>query len=104
MLDRYIQILVSKGHKVAVIEQTETTRQADARLGSENRPKMNGRWCAQKTTKDQVVKREVLATYTKGTFVANSNYEPNYVMGIRKQDSEIAVCYFDVSTHACFLG
>ena len=104
MLDRYIQVLVSKGHKVAVIEQTESTRQAEARIGSDNKPKMNGRWPTQKTTKDQVVKREVLATYTKGTFVASSNYEPNYVMGIRKQDTEIGVCYFDVSTHVCYIG
>lgn len=34
----------------------------------------------------------------------NSNYEPNYVLAIRKDGSEIAVCYFDVSTHSCFLG
>ena len=38
MLDKNIQTLVSKGYKVAVIEQTETTRECEARVGSDNRP------------------------------------------------------------------
>ena len=65
---------------------------------------MKGRWCATKTTKEQVVKREVLATYTKGTFVVNSHYEPNYVLALRRENQEIGVAYFDISTHSCFLG
>ena len=51
------------------------------------------------------MKREVLATYTKGTFVVNSHYEPNYVLGIRREtDTEVGVAYFDISTHSCFIG
>ena len=65
---------------------------------------MKGRWCASKTTKDQVMKREVLATYTKGTFVVNSHYESNHVLAIRRENMEIGVAYFDISTHSCFVG
>ena len=38
MLDKYIQTLVDLGHKIAVVEQTETSKEANNRTdGSYNR-------------------------------------------------------------------
>lgn len=67
-LDKYLSILVNSGHKVAVVEQTETPKQMERRLkkeiqsrrysGGENQPYI-----------ERLVKREVCNVVTKGTFL-----------------------------------
>ena len=98
MLDKYIQVLVDMGHKVAVVEQTETTKEAAKRMDDS----FTGR---KAKVADKVVKREIFGIFTKGTHVGGvQGYEPSFVMAIQKEGSIIAVCYFDISTSSCALG
>lgn len=100
MLDKYIQILVDMGHKIAVVEQTETTKEAAKRLDDS----FASRGSKAKGT-EKVVKREIFGIFTKGTHVGGvQGYEPSYVMAIMKEADTIAVCYFDLSTSSCTLG
>ena len=74
-LDKYLEILVTNGHKVAVIEQTETPRMLQERLKSVKGKKKS----------DCVVKREICNMVTKGTFKDPNNvsYEPRYVLSYK---------------------
>lgn len=87
------------GQKIAVVEQTETTKEAAKRIDDT----FQGKAKAKGT--DKVVKREIFGIFTKGTHVGGTQgYEPSYVMGIYKEGEQIAVCYFDISTSSCALG
>lgn len=88
------------GHKVAVVEQTETTKEAAKRV-DEN---FSGRTKTAKNT-DKIVKREIFGFFSKGTHVSGvQGYEPNFILSIYKECSTIAICYFDISTSQCSLG
>jgi DNA mismatch repair protein MSH6 len=91
VLDKYLQIMVDNGFKVAVVEQTENPRQLAARLSSQK---------GQKVAKsDKVVAREICNMVTKGTYKsANQGYEPKFVLSFKKHANEIGVCFFDVTT------
>ncbi len=62
-LDKYLSILVQQGHKVAVVEQTETPKQLEERIRIE---KSNGKKI------DKVVKRDVIEMVTRGTFQSDN--------------------------------
>ncbi len=60
VLDKYLEIMVNHGYKVAVIEQTENPRQLAARLSEAKG--------AKQPKSAKVVAREICNMVTKGTF------------------------------------
>ena len=87
------------GQKIAVVEQTETTKEAAKRVDDSFKSR------SQAKGTDKVVKREIFGIFTKGTHIGgNQGYEPSYVMAIYKEGDNLAVCYFDISTSQCALG
>ena len=48
---------------------------------------------------NKVVKREMCNMVTKGTFKPpDQNYEPRYVLALRKFGNQVGICFFDVTT------
>ena len=87
------------GYKIAVVERTETTKEAAKRVDDQYQYKNRARGT------DKVVKREIFGIFTKGTHVGGvQGYEPSYVMAIQKDEDTLAVSYFDLSTSSCALG
>mmetsp|Transcript_21387 Transcript_21387/g.33078 ORF Transcript_21387/g.33078 Transcript_21387/m.33078 type:complete len:141 (+) Transcript_21387:987-1409(+) len=100
-LDKYLSILINKGFKVAVIEQTETPRMLEERL---KKDKKSGK----KIYKDdKCVKREIIEMVTRGTFLPKGGpvgYEPRYILAYKKQDLMFGVTFFDITTLKVFIG
>ena len=96
-LDENIEKLVSLGHKVAIAEQTETSKQMAKRLleqGDENDLK--------------VVRREVAQIYSIGTFYKETSlqdYDTRYILAYCQDgETNFGFCYFDFSTLKFYLG
>jgi DNA mismatch repair ATPase MutS len=94
-----IEKLVSVGHKVAVCEQTETSKT------------MNKRFSEHRNEGDEIkaVKREVAQICSIGTFFKNEgdlDYDTKYVLAFYHDQKEniFGYCYFDVSTLLFYMG
>lgn len=87
--------LVEYGHKVAVIEQTETPRQLDERLKKDKK----GSKC---------ISREIVNIYTKGLFHSslNSTYEARYILAFKTEcnSEKVGITFFDISTLKFYIG
>ncbi|CAL5081395.1 unnamed protein product [Urochloa decumbens] len=100
-----LEKLAKKGHRVLVVEQTETPDQLELRR------KATG-------IKDKVVRREICAVVTKGTLTEGehllANPDPSYLLSVteshqqslkKNQDAcTIGVCIVDVSTNKFIVG
>lgn len=87
-LDKYLPIMVNHGYKVAVIEQTETPRQAEERAKLEGR-KRSG----------LCVQREVCNMVTRGTYKSKEQtYETKFILSFKRFGNEFGVTFFDVTT------
>ena len=109
--------MTNLGYKVAIVESTETSRDAQVRKLN-NKETLNHKFIQNLSFDDQLAQKELLITnreisqiYTKGTFndIDKDNYEPQFVMSLsldKSQDAkiEVGVCYFDVTTFKCYLG
>ena len=92
-LDKYLEILVNAGFKVAVIEQTETPKQLEERQKGMTGPKQ------------KCVNREICNMVTKGTYkAAEQGYQPKYCLAIKKHGNEFGVTFFDVTTLEFHIG
>ena len=100
-LDKYLGILVNHGHKVAVVEQTETPKQMEIRLKKESNGKRSKKGEGIEKEQERLVRREVCNVVSKGTFIDNrisDGYEPRWVLALKREDRTIGVTFFDVST------
>ncbi|CAN6817417.1 unnamed protein product [Brassica oleracea] len=99
-----IEKLVQKGHRVLVVEQTETPDQLERRR-------------KEKGSKDKVVKREICAVVTRGTLTDGemvlTNPDASYLMALteggesltdEKAEHNFGVCLVDVATKKIILG
>ncbi|CAG9323485.1 unnamed protein product [Blepharisma stoltei] len=89
VLEKNAKILVERGHKVVVVEQTETTLK--------NRKPKTGK----------AVGREVTDILTKATYTAKfncENYEPTYLLSLIEVDNRFGVCFVDCSTSVFVVG
>ena len=99
MKDQYIEILVNKGYKVAVCEQTETTEMMHKRIAESG-----------DKTQIKAVNREIAQIFTKGTHFnmtaegAQYDYDTKYVLAFFQQGNSFGYCYFDMSTLKFYLG
>jgi DNA mismatch repair protein MSH6 len=97
-LERYAISLVSKGFKVAVVEQTETPKQMEERLKSSNRK--SGAIKEEKT-----IKRELVEVMTKGTYSSINDPEPKYLLSLRVGfDNQIGICILESTTNYITIG
>ena len=106
-LDKYLSILVSMGHKVAVIEQTETPRQLEQRVAEAKK-----KGAVPKEAK--CIQRDIIQMVTRGTFQGSGNiedaafnaagYEPKYILAYKKQANFFGVTFFDTQTLKIFIG
>ncbi len=83
--DTYIARLVERGYKIAICEQTEDPAQAKG-----------------------LVKRDVIRVVTPGTLTSGSmlkENENNYICSVyfAQKESELAICYSDISTGELYL-
>jgi len=93
-LEKYLKVLVANGHRVAVVEQTETPKQLEARMKQERGGK-----------KEKCVNREICNVVTTGTFKdPNQGYEPRYVLALKRHGLEIGVTFFDIVTLKFYVG
>ncbi|XP_041361068.1 DNA mismatch repair protein Msh6-like [Gigantopelta aegis] len=104
--DRYANVLIERGYKVARIEQTETPDMMEKRCKQLSRP----------TKFDKVVRREVCRVTSKGTKTYRhadgdcSTNETNYLLAIaekenRQDDSSVyGVCFVDTSIGQFHVG
>jgi DNA mismatch repair protein MSH6 len=100
-LDKNLAILVNRGHKVAVVEQTETPKQMEIRLKRENAGKKRKREDSESREQDRIVRREVCNVVSKGTFIdsrISEGYEPRWVLALKREDRTLGITFFDVST------
>lgn len=77
-LDNYVSKLIAKGYKVAICDQMEDPSQTKT-----------------------IVKREITRIITPGTVIESSiltEGENNYILSVHFGDSDISVCYSDIST------
>ena len=65
-LDKFVKKLVDLGFKTAIVEQTETERQLKERVKKEK-----------STKNEKIIKRELVAVHTKGTYVNLNHIEDN---------------------------
>lgn len=89
-LEKNGKILVEKGLKVVVVEQTETTLK--------NRKQKLGKGA---------VGREVTDILTKATYTAkfvNDNYEPTYLLAFIEMQDIFGVCFVECSTSVIVVG
>ncbi|XP_024530362.1 DNA mismatch repair protein MSH6 isoform X3 [Selaginella moellendorffii] len=95
-----VEKLVRKGHRVLVVEQTETPEQL------EERKRKTG-------SKDKVVRREICAIITKGTMVdsgmISDNAEPSFLAAVTEKadnygSSLVGLCVVDASRALFMLG
>lgn len=95
-LDRYAYILVNRGYKVCVVEQTETPKQMEERL-------RNQKGIPQK---EKIVKRAAVQIMSKGTYVDpnDTNMEPRILLAVRCKKSLIAVSYLDIGSNIFTMG
>lgn len=90
--ERYAQVLVDLGYKVARIEQTETPADLDVRVKKMSRP----------TKFDKVVRREICQITSTGTRITGSK-DVNYLTAICAKKSldddqvSIGLCFVDTS-------
>ena len=103
-LDKYLQILVGLGHKVAVIEQVETPRQLEERLKI---AKKSG----SVKKEDKCIARDIIQMVTRGTFQGSSMFgegsmstEPKYILAYKKLGSHFGVTFLDTHTLKIFIG
>ena len=96
-LQENIEKLVSKGYKVAIAEQTETSKQMAKRI--------------QETGEDndlKVVRREIAQIYSIGTFYkegASLDYDTKYILAFCQEPGhKFGFCYYDFSTLKFSLG
>ena len=96
-LDKYLSILVGHGYKVAVIEQTETSRDLQERARKQ-------REMGQKP--DKCVTRDIIEMVTRGTYQSKENigYEPKYILSYKRFGQEIGVTFLDVTTSKIHVG
>ena len=95
-------MLVEKGYKVAICEQTETSEMMKKRLAE----------AEDKKSQIQAVNREVAQIFTKGTHFNMSaeksrfDYDTKYVLSFYQQpeSTKFGYCYFDMSTLKFYLG
>ena len=115
-LNKYVGLLVDKGYTVAIVESTETSREALAR-NIEQKQNLTSQGILEMSLEEKLDQKQGLVTnrviqniFTKGTFAntEKDSYEPQYVMSISLSSIEdknnIGVCYFDISTFKCHLG
>jgi DNA mismatch repair ATPase MutS len=105
-LDKYLAILVNHGHKVAVVEQTETPKQMEIRLKRDSAGKKGKRGEIGKE-QERLVRREVCNVVSKGTFIdtrISEGYEPRWVLALKRDDRTLGVTFFDVTTLKFRLG
>lgn len=97
-LERYAIILVNKGFKVAIVEQTETPKQMEERLKSTN--KKSGAKKDEKT-----IQRELVEVMTKGTYASINDPEPKYLLSVRiGYDHQIGICILESTTNYITVG
>ncbi|XP_074267916.1 DNA mismatch repair protein MSH6 isoform X2 [Silene latifolia] len=98
-----VEKLARKGYRVLVVEQTETPDQLEIRNKKEG-------------SKDKVVKREICAIVSKGTFTEgelSTNVDASYIISVtercpaspdNKQELVYGVCVVDVATSRVIVG
>ena len=90
-LEKYAGILIEKGMKVVVVEQTQTTLKN--RVKKENGSKTVGREVA-----------EVLTKSTFSAFYMSSDFEPKYLLSAVESGAEIGIALADLSTSEITVG
>lgn len=97
-LDKYLMTITNAGHRVCVVEQTETPKEMEKRLKEQK----GG---------DKTINREPVQMISKGTYTNNFDtvYDSKYLLVIRngrigESPKRIAVCFVDITTNAVTLG
>ena len=104
VLDKYLEILVNNGFKVAVIEQTETPRMLEERQKREKADNKR-RATPQEIKAGKCCARAICNMVTKGTYkMGGQTYLSKYVISIKKHGNELGITFFDVTTLEIFIG
>ena len=93
-LAKYTEILVRNGHKVVIVEQTETSRQMMKRVEEELAKDPNAKPL-------KIVSRKLYAIYTSGTYfnVEQMEPDPRYILSLESDGGcTYGVVFFDVTT------
>ena len=97
-LKENIEKLVNEGYKVAIAEQTETSKQMEKRIKQEA-----------DDNELKVVRREVAQIYSIGTFyksdqITQIDYDTKYILAYTQDGQKFGFCYYDFSTLKFYMG
>ena len=94
-IERYGTLLVQKGFKVCVVEQTETPKQMEERI----RHQTSGK-------KEKTIRRAMVQVMSKGTFVDpnDTSAEPKVLLALRCRKNVFSVAFLEVGANVVSIG